>query len=122
MTPNLLALYAVVGNRSVQSTPYEKFKKLRGGHEVPLFEDVVKQFGRRTMLDIELKEKGIDKSVNNSQVPLVQIPPPGPLSVDHVRPLHVRVQQDIVTWSKAEVSESDSDDRIRSERRQRRSN
>jgi len=52
---------SVLGSRSVQSTPYEKFKKLRGGYEVPLLEDVLKQFGRRTVLDIELKEKGIEE-------------------------------------------------------------
>lgn len=51
---------SVVGSRTVQSTPYEKFKKLRGGHQVPLFEDVLKQFGRQTTLDIELKEEGIE--------------------------------------------------------------
>lgn len=52
---------SVVGRHAVRSTPYEKFKKLRGGHEIPLFEDVLKTLGKRTLLDIEFKHGGFEE-------------------------------------------------------------
>ncbi len=52
---------SVVGSRSVQSTPYEKFRDLRNGFEVPLFEDVLKQFGKKTFMDIEFKTGGFEE-------------------------------------------------------------
>ena len=52
---------SVVGSHAVQSTPYDKFKKLKRGYEVPLLEDVLKQFGKKTILDIELKHGGIEE-------------------------------------------------------------
>ncbi len=52
---------SVVGNRSVQSTPYEKFRDLGNGFEVPLFEDVLQQFGKKTFLDIEFKTGGFEE-------------------------------------------------------------
>ncbi len=52
---------SVVGSRSVQSTPYEKFRDLGNGFEAPLFEDVLKQFGKQTFLDIEFKTKGFEE-------------------------------------------------------------
>ena len=52
---------SVVGSLSVQSTPYEEFRDLGNGFEVPLFADVLKQFGRKTFLDIELKAGGYEE-------------------------------------------------------------
>lgn len=52
---------SVVGKNSVKSTAYADFKTLPDGYEVPLFEDVLKQFGRKTSLDIELKHDGIEE-------------------------------------------------------------
>ena len=51
---------AVVGEHAVQSTPYETFRDEPEGYEVPLFEDVLKQFGKKTFLDIELKHTGFE--------------------------------------------------------------
>lgn len=53
---------SVVGERSVKSTPYEEFKKLPDGYEVPLLEEVLKKFGKKTFLDIELKHDGIEEA------------------------------------------------------------
>jgi len=53
---------SVVGENAVKSTAYEDFKNLPDGYEVPLFEDVLKQFGRKTFLDIELKHDGIEEA------------------------------------------------------------
>ena len=52
---------SVVGENAVKSTAYEDFKNLPDGYEVPLFEEVLKQFGRKTFLDIELKHGGIEE-------------------------------------------------------------
>lgn len=52
---------SVIGLHSVQSTPYEKFRNLGGGFEVPLFADVLKQFGKQTFLDIEFKTGGFEE-------------------------------------------------------------
>ena len=52
---------SVVGARSVQSTPYEKFRDLGNGFEAPLFEDVLRQFGKQTFLDIEFKTAGFEE-------------------------------------------------------------
>jgi glycerophosphoryl diester phosphodiesterase len=51
---------AVVGEHAVQSTPYETFRHAPDGHEVPLLEDVLKKFGKKTFLDIELKHTGFE--------------------------------------------------------------
>lgn len=53
---------SVVGESAVKSTAYDDFKTLADGYEVPLFEDVLKQFGRKTSLDIELKHAGIEEA------------------------------------------------------------
>ena len=50
----------VVGDHAVQSTSYEEFRNAPDGHEVPLFEDVLKKFGKKTFLDIELKHTGFE--------------------------------------------------------------
>jgi glycerophosphoryl diester phosphodiesterase len=52
---------AVVGEHAVKSTPYETFRQLPDGHEVPLFEDVIKQFGRKIYLNIELKDEELEE-------------------------------------------------------------
>ena len=52
---------SVVGEHAVKSTPYATFKSLPDGYEVPLFEDVLKKFGKKTQLDIELKHDGIEE-------------------------------------------------------------
>lgn len=52
---------SVVGEHAVKSTPYATFKSLPNGYEVPLFEDVLKKFGKKTQLDIELKHDGIEE-------------------------------------------------------------
>lgn len=52
---------SVVGENAVKSTAYEDFKNLPDGYEVPLLEEVLKQFGRKTFLDIELKHGGIEE-------------------------------------------------------------
>ena len=53
---------SVVGEHAVKSTPYETFKGLPDGYEVPLLEDVLKKFGKKTLLDIELKHDGIEEA------------------------------------------------------------
>ncbi len=53
---------SVVGDLSVQSTPYADFKDLAEGDEIPLFETVLKKFGKKTLLDIELKHDGIEEA------------------------------------------------------------
>lgn len=52
---------SVVGDHAVKSTPYDTFKALADGDEVPLFEKVLKKFGKKTHLDIELKHDGIEE-------------------------------------------------------------
>jgi glycerophosphoryl diester phosphodiesterase len=53
---------SVVGEYAVKSTAYEAFKKLPNGYEAPLLEDVLKKFGKKTLLDIELKHDGIEEA------------------------------------------------------------
>ena len=53
---------SVVGEHSVKATPDEMFKKLPNGYEAPLLEDVLKKFGKKTFLDIELKHDGIEEA------------------------------------------------------------
>lgn len=52
---------SVVGSHAVKSTDYERIRDLGDGYEVPLFEDVLKQFGGEAFLDIELKEPGFEE-------------------------------------------------------------
>lgn len=51
---------AVVGEHAVKTTPYETFKVAPEGYEVPLLEDVLKKFGKKIFLDIELKHEGFE--------------------------------------------------------------
>jgi glycerophosphoryl diester phosphodiesterase len=51
----------VVGGLLVKSTPFEKFRNLGNGYEIPLLEGVLKRFSGRTFLDIELKERGFEE-------------------------------------------------------------
>ena len=53
---------SVVGSLSVQATPFEEIRHLDGGYEIPLLEEVLKQFSGRTFLDIELKEPGYEEA------------------------------------------------------------
>ena len=50
----------VVAGHSVQASPYDEIRKLPGGLEVPLLEDVLRQFGKQLFLDIEFKESGYE--------------------------------------------------------------
>ena len=52
---------SVVGTRAVQSSTYDQIRKLPKGFEVPLLEDVLEKFGKRTFLDIELKTAGFEE-------------------------------------------------------------
>ena len=52
---------SVVGTRAVQGSTYEQIRKLKKGFEVPLLEDVLKIFGRKTFLDIEFKTPGFEE-------------------------------------------------------------
>jgi len=52
---------SVVNDVSVKSSPYESFRELADGHYVPLFEEVLEKFGKKTFLDIELKHSGIEE-------------------------------------------------------------
>ena len=52
---------SVLNNLSVQSTPYEDFKDLGEGHEVPLLRTVLKKFGKKAFLDIEFKQEGFEE-------------------------------------------------------------
>ncbi len=51
---------SVVGTHGVASAPYDRFRDLGNGYEVPLFEDVLKALAGRAFLDIELKETGFE--------------------------------------------------------------
>jgi glycerophosphoryl diester phosphodiesterase len=53
---------SVVGEHAVKTTPYETFKNLSNGYEAPLLKDVLKKFGKKTFLDIELKHDGIEEA------------------------------------------------------------
>jgi glycerophosphoryl diester phosphodiesterase len=50
----------VVGRHAVQSSTYEQVRKLRKGFEVPLLKDVLVQFGKKAILDIEFKTPGFE--------------------------------------------------------------
>lgn len=52
---------AVASGLAVKSNPYESFRRLNDGYEIPLFEDVLKTLSPRTFLDIELKEPGFEE-------------------------------------------------------------
>ncbi len=52
---------SVVGPHSVQSTAFEEFRDLGDGFQIPLFEDVLRQFGKKTFMDIELKTGGFEE-------------------------------------------------------------
>ncbi len=52
---------SVVNGHVVQNSPYAEVRELPDGHKVPLLEDVLKEFGRRTYLDIELKVSGFEE-------------------------------------------------------------
>ena len=51
----------VVRGHLVKSTPFEQFRDLGGGYEIPLFQEVLQQLSGRTFLDIELKEPGFEE-------------------------------------------------------------
>ena len=51
----------VVKGLLVKATPFEQFRDLGNGYEIPLLEDVLKRFSGRTFLDIELKERGFEE-------------------------------------------------------------
>lgn len=53
---------AVAGGLAVKSNPYESYRKLADGYEIPLFEDVLKALADRTFMDIELKEPGFEEA------------------------------------------------------------
>ena len=52
---------SVAGSLAVKSNPFNRFRKLADGYEIPLFEDVLKTLSGRTFLDIELKEPGFEE-------------------------------------------------------------
>lgn len=52
---------SVVGDRAVQSTTYEELIALEAGKDIPLFEEALEKFGKRTLLDIELKLAGYEE-------------------------------------------------------------
>lgn len=52
---------AVASGLAVKSNPYENYRNLPDGYEIPLFEDVLKTLSGRTFLDIELKEPGFEE-------------------------------------------------------------
>ena len=51
---------SVVNDVSVKNSQYDAFRDLGDGYYVPLFEEVLKKFGKKTFLDIELKHSGIE--------------------------------------------------------------
>ncbi len=51
---------SVAGARSVPLTDFADFRDLGDGYQIPLFEEVLKQFAGRAFLDIELKEPGFE--------------------------------------------------------------
>ena len=52
---------SVVNGHSVQNSSYADIRKISDGYEVPLLEEVLAAFGRRTYLDIELKTPGFEQ-------------------------------------------------------------
>jgi len=67
---------SVVGEHAVLNSAYSEIRKLPDGYEIPLLADVLKTFGRKAFLDIELKSPGfeagaielIDKHCDRSRV------------------------------------------------------
>lgn len=51
---------SVVNNKALNVSTYEEIRQLPDGYEVPLFKDVLKQFGKKTFLDIEFKTPGFE--------------------------------------------------------------
>lgn len=52
---------SVVGKHAVSSSTYDQIRKLPKGFEVPLLEEVLDKFGKRTFLDIEFKTTGFEE-------------------------------------------------------------
>lgn len=52
---------SVVGEQSVKATAFDDFKTTPEGYEIPLFEQVLKKFGKKTFLDIEFKHDGFEE-------------------------------------------------------------
>ncbi len=52
---------SVVGHHSVQSSSYEDIRRLPDGFEIPLLQDVLIEFGKKTFLDIEFKTPGFEE-------------------------------------------------------------
>src|SRR5689334_7900651 len=53
---------SVINDHAVQNSPYTDVRKIQDGYEIPLLEDVLIAFGRRTYIDIELKTPGIEEA------------------------------------------------------------
>ena len=53
---------AVVGTLAVQASSYEQIRQLPKGFEIPLLKEVLKKFGRKAFLDIELKTPGFEQA------------------------------------------------------------
>ena len=53
---------AVVGTLAVQASSYEQIRQLPDGFEIPLLKEVLKKFGRKAFLDIELKTPGFEQA------------------------------------------------------------
>lgn len=53
---------SLVSGHVVQNSPYADIRTVSNGCEIPLLEDVLAEFGRRTYLDIELKAPGFEES------------------------------------------------------------
>ncbi len=53
---------AVVNGHAVQSSPYADVRLVANGYEIPLLEDVLVTFGKRALLDIELKTPGFEET------------------------------------------------------------
>jgi glycerophosphoryl diester phosphodiesterase len=51
----------VVGKHGVSHSTYDQIRKLPKGYEVPLLEEVLQKFSKRTYLDIELKGTGFEE-------------------------------------------------------------
>ena len=50
----------VVRGHLVKSTPFNQFRDLGNGYQIPLFQEVLQRLSSRTFLDIELKEPGFE--------------------------------------------------------------
>ena len=50
---------SVVGHHSVQSSSYDDIRRLPDGFEIPLLQDVLIEFGKKTFLDIEAQDAGL---------------------------------------------------------------